>query len=111
MYTPLYLKRIGLPWWFSGKESACQCRRHRSDPWPGKIPYPREQRSLCTTTTDTEPALSSLEAATRPTRHTCRSLGLEPMLRTKRSHSNEKPVTGTREKPPVAAPREKPEQQ
>jgi len=20
----------GLPWWLSGKESACQCRRHRS---------------------------------------------------------------------------------
>ena len=26
------------PWWFSGKESACQWRRHRSDPWYGKIP-------------------------------------------------------------------------
>ena len=23
----------GLPRWFSGKESACQCRRHRFDPW------------------------------------------------------------------------------
>ena len=22
----------------SGKESACQCRRHRFDPWVGKIP-------------------------------------------------------------------------
>ena len=21
-----------LPWWLSGKESACQCRRHRFDP-------------------------------------------------------------------------------
>ena len=31
MYTLLYLKRIGLPWWFSAKESACQCRRHRFD--------------------------------------------------------------------------------
>ena len=31
-----------LPWWLSGKESACQCRRHRRrgfDPWVGKIPW------------------------------------------------------------------------
>ena len=27
----------GLPRWFSGKESACQCRRHRIDPWIRKI--------------------------------------------------------------------------
>ena len=26
----------GLPWWLSGKESACQCRRHRFDPWRKK---------------------------------------------------------------------------
>ena len=29
---------IGLPWWFSGKESACQCRRCEFDPCVGKIP-------------------------------------------------------------------------
>ena len=23
---------LGLPWWLSGKESACQCRRHGFDP-------------------------------------------------------------------------------
>ena len=23
--------QYGLPWWFSAKESACQCRRHRFD--------------------------------------------------------------------------------
>ena len=28
----------GLPWWLSGKESTCQCRRHRFDPWVMKIP-------------------------------------------------------------------------
>ena len=35
----------GLSWWFSGKESACQCRRHRRcvfDPWAGKMPWRRE---------------------------------------------------------------------
>jgi len=42
----------GLPWqlrglssWLSGKESSCQCRRHRRcrfDPWVGKIPWEEE---------------------------------------------------------------------
>ena len=29
----------GLPWWLSGKESACQCRRCEFDPWSGKISW------------------------------------------------------------------------
>ena len=29
----------GLPWWLSGKESACQCGRHGFDPWSRKIPH------------------------------------------------------------------------
>ena len=29
----------GLPRWLSGKESACQCRRCRFDPWVRKIPW------------------------------------------------------------------------
>ena len=32
----------GLPWWLSGEESACQCRRskrRRFNPWVGKIPW------------------------------------------------------------------------
>ena len=36
---------IGLPRWCSGKESSCQCRRHKRlwfDPWVGKIPWKRE---------------------------------------------------------------------
>ena len=32
----------GLPRWFSGKESACQCRRHGFYPWVGKIPWRRK---------------------------------------------------------------------
>ena len=32
----------GLPRRLSGKESACQCRRHRFDPWVGKIPWRRK---------------------------------------------------------------------
>jgi len=33
---------IGLPWRLSGKESTCQCRRHRVDSWVRKIPWRRE---------------------------------------------------------------------
>ena len=32
----------GLPWWLSGKESACQCRRHEFDPGVRKIPRRRK---------------------------------------------------------------------
>ena len=32
----------GLPWWVSDKESACQCRRLRFDPWVGNIPWRRK---------------------------------------------------------------------
>ena len=31
-----------LPWWLSGKEPTCQCRRLRFDPWVGKVPWRRE---------------------------------------------------------------------
>ena len=37
--------RYGLPRWLSGKESTCQCRRHRRyrfNPWVGKIPLQEE---------------------------------------------------------------------
>ena len=30
-----------LPWWLSGKESACQCRRCEFNPWVRKIPWRR----------------------------------------------------------------------
>ena len=33
----------GLPWWRSGRESACQCRGHGFEPWSGKIPHAAEQ--------------------------------------------------------------------
>ena len=32
----------GPPWWLSSKESTCQCRRHRLDPWVWKIPWRRD---------------------------------------------------------------------
>ena len=51
----------GLPWWLSGKESTCQCRRH-FNPWSRKIPRATQQLSLCTTTI--KPVLSCPGTAT-----------------------------------------------
>ena len=39
----------GLTWWH--RESACQCRRHRFNPWSRKIPQISERLSPCATTT------------------------------------------------------------
>ena len=39
-YIPLYICLN--PWWFTGKEIPCQCRRYMFHPWIGKIPRRRE---------------------------------------------------------------------
>ena len=49
-------KSLGLPWWLSGKESACQCRRQGFDPWSGKISH----------ATMTKPAHHDLSRAPEP---------------------------------------------
>ena len=36
------VSRIGASWWLSSKESTCQCRRHKFDPWVGNIPWRRK---------------------------------------------------------------------
>ena len=52
----------GLPWWRSGWESACQCRRHGFRPWSGRIPHAAEQLGLCATAA--EPVLWSPQFTT-----------------------------------------------
>ena len=37
---------VGLPWWLSGKEPACQFRGRRFHPWSRKIPHAAEQQKL-----------------------------------------------------------------
>ena len=32
------IEALGLPWWFSGKESVCRCRRHVLDPGRSHMP-------------------------------------------------------------------------
>ena len=38
-------RAVWWPWWLSGKESACQFRRCRFNPWVGKIPRRRKWQS------------------------------------------------------------------
>ena len=60
---------LGLPWWCSGEESACQYRGHRFEPWSRKIPHATEQLSPCATTTEPdEPQLLSPHATTTEAR-------------------------------------------
>ena len=42
----------GVPWCLGHRESICQCRRHRFDPWSGKIPYAMGQLSPCAMTAE-----------------------------------------------------------
>ena len=81
-------KHLGLPWWCSAWESACQCRGHGFEPWSGKIPRATEQLGPWATTT--EPAR------------------LEPALCNKRGRDSERPAHRDEEWPPLAATRESP---
>ena len=38
--------QTGLPKWHSGKESNCQCRRCKFDPWARKIPWNRKWQPI-----------------------------------------------------------------
>ena len=58
------MRLVGLSWWLSGKEFACQCRRHGFHPWVGKIPHATKGQ-LRPWTTAIEPALQSQCSATR----------------------------------------------
>ena len=62
---------LGLPWWRTGWESACQCRGHRFEPWSGKIPHAAEQLDPWATTTEPvrlEPVLCNKRGRTNPRR-------------------------------------------
>ena len=84
----LKIMTLGLPWWRSGWESACQCRGHGFKPWSGKIPHATEQVGPWATTT--EPA------------------HLKPVLCNKRGRDSERPAHRDEEWPPLAATRESP---
>ena len=89
----IYLKR--LLWWSSGKDSACQCRRHRFRSLVQEDPTSHGAiKPMCHTT---EPALWSLRAqllgpcATATEAHPSMS-HMEPMPHNERSYHHEKPA-------------------
>ena len=44
--SPLWWCCLGLPWWLSGKESTCWCRRLELSPWVEKIPWRRKWQPI-----------------------------------------------------------------
>ena len=64
---------LELFWWLSGKESACQCRRHGFNSWSFKIPHIVEQLSPKATTTESYHGDNALQRETtamrRPLAH------------------------------------------
>ena len=52
IYIWMYVYICGLPWWYSGKKSACQCRRYRGckrhgfNPWVKKISWSRKRQPI-----------------------------------------------------------------
>ena len=73
---------LGLPWWRSGWESACQCGGRGFDPWSGTIPHAAER-------------LDPWATAAEPAR-------LEPVLRNGRGCDGERPAHRDGEWPPIA---------
>ena len=76
----------GLPWWSSGKEPTCQCRRHGFYPWSGKIPHAMARHNEARV-----PQLLSLCPLARGLNYWSPST-LEPALGNKRNHHSEKPT-------------------
>ena len=83
---------FGLPWWLSGKEFSCQCRRYGFDPQSGEIPHASKQLSLCATTI--EPVLRSPRAAIP-----------DPCVATTGDHAPQSPCSATREATTLRRPR------
>ena len=79
----------GIPWWLSGRESSCRCRRHGFDPWSRKIPHASGQLSRCGTTPEPEWC------------HYWNPHTLEPVLCNKRSHGSETPRTSNQRVAPA----------
>ena len=58
----------GHPWWLSGKESTCQCRRCGFNPWSRRDSDPHASDQLSLWATTIEPVLQSPRAATTEAR-------------------------------------------
>ena len=65
----------GLPWWLSGKESACQFGRDGFSLWPSRIPHAEEQLSPCATAAELCSATREATAMRSPSTSTRVPLG------------------------------------
>ena len=84
-------KNQGLPWWLSGKESTCQCRRCGFDPWSRRPHKPQSNWAQAPKLLSLCPKACELQRLS--------PRALEPGLLNKRSHHDEKPqLSATREK-------------
>ena len=90
------------PWWLGGEESACQCRRHRLEPWSRSIPHATEQLSTCTTTVE-----PGLQRAQEP--QLLKPACPRACAPQHRGHLSEKPTHCNQRKPECS--KEDPEQQ
>lgn len=100
-----------LPWWLSGKDSACQCGRSEFSPWSGRISHVMQRLSPCSQPLTLcsgvqEPGLLSPRAATTKAHMAC-----EPIFATREATVVRSLGTATKEQPPLAATKEKLKQQ
>jgi len=58
----------GLPCWLHRKESTCQCKRHRFDPWSGKIPHASTSEAATREATTMRSCAPQLERSPRSSR-------------------------------------------
>ena len=75
--SPIANTKHELPWWLSGKESACECRRCGFNPWVRRTPWRRKW----------QPTLVFLPG--KP--HRQRNLGAKQSLGSKRSDVTQRP--------------------
>ena len=103
LFKKLIKNNLGLPWWLSGKESACQCWRLRlSKRDLGKVLHAMEKQSLCTGSTALEPGHHNRWAHVPQLLNPAHA-GARALQQSKLPH--ERPCTTTRESPPLSATR------
>ena len=80
---------LGLPWWPNSKESPCQCRGHRFDPWSRRIPRATRQLRPCPTNAEARVPQSPCCAARQVAARDARA----PHLQGSPAHSDQRALT------------------
>ena len=116
-FNKFYFQKIiqkGLSQRLSGKEPACQCRRHEFKPWSRKIPHAEEQLGPRATTV--KHMLQRLGATTTEPTCPCATatevhMSQSPSYSTGEATAMRSPCTATGVQPLLTATREQPTQQ